>query len=160
MSCSDFEHVKIKGLMTPSCCWGFPFRHLCPRGPWTRFLRSNLLIWRTFNVNKNALLLIFASMERNDWLKCVWSVIVMFVENTTQQRILVFYTDFILSIEKASKLWLQICGLSRGGLSSAVSWSADSLHACWVGGAELWSSWVSDPGACTSYPERNEINFE
>lgn len=71
----------------------------------------------------------------------------------------VFNTDFILSIEKPLKLWLQICGLSKGGLSSAVSWSADSLHVCWVGGAELWSSWVSDPGACTSYPETRQMDF-
>lgn len=71
-----------------------------------------------------------------------------------------FSTDFILSIERASKLWLQICGWSRGGLSSAVSWSADSLHACWAGGAELWSSWVSGPGACTSYPKTCETDFQ
>lgn len=79
--------------------------------------------------------------------------VIMPGENT--QTVLVFNTDFILSIEKASKLWLQICGWSRGGLSSAVSWSADSLRAYWAGDAELWSSWVSDPGACTSYPERD-----
>lgn len=62
---------------------------------------------------------------------------------------------FILSKEKASKLWLQICEWSRGGLSSVVSWSADSLHACWACDAEPWSSWVSDLEACTSCPKIN-----
>lgn len=83
----------------------------------------------------------------------------MFVEKKKPYTT-VFNTDFILSVEKASKLWLQICGWSRGGLSSAVSWSADSLRACWAGDAELGSSWVWDLGACTSYPERNDINFQ
>lgn len=63
------------------------------------------------------------------------------------------FTNFILLIEIAFKLWQQICGWSRGDLSSAVSWCADPLHACWAADAELWSSWVSGPEACTSYPE-------
>lgn len=38
--------------------------------------------------------------------------------------------DFILLLENASKLLRHICGPSRGGLSSAVSWCAGSLRAC------------------------------
>lgn len=63
-------------------------------------------------------------------------------------------------LERASKLWLQICAWSRGGLFSAASWSADSPRACWAVDAALWFSWALDPGACTSFPKTTKGNCQ
>lgn len=54
------------------------------------------------------------------------------------------------------KPWRQTCGWSRGGTSSASSWSSGSPRVLSADDGWHASSWASDPKACTSYPENKK----
>ncbi len=54
------------------------------------------------------------------------------------------------------KPWRRTCGWSRGGTSSASSWSSGSPRVLSADDGWRASSWASDPKACTSYPENKK----